>query len=348
MSLPAQTEEYLILSSIQKNIYAYVWLLMKGDSYLPGIITSVYSVKRTNFKADLVVMVTPDVSEKSREIILKCATHICEVPYITISSLPLKSARQKEMYSHWINSAYTKLNILALPYDKVIFMDADTIHLKSSFELFQMNTPAAPYANPFVRPLGNIKDHYIGRRGSDGYPIHNAEINKKLINTILKNGGILPISSSLIITPNIEDYNNYLKMLNEYVENKQPFGYSKCINGYDEQSICKYYSEIENKNWRAVHQRYNYIAWKNGFLAKGDYPYVLHYMSENKPWLMDPAKYDDLISWYKMASEAIDKLRLDSNDLFLKKEYLEMAMNTDDTFIKKFIDVDSCLFIKDL
>ena len=61
---------------------AYVWLLMKGDSYLPGIFTSVYSIVRTTPDADLVVMVTPDVGSSAIATLSLIATHIVQVKYL--------------------------------------------------------------------------------------------------------------------------------------------------------------------------------------------------------------------------------------------------------------------------
>ena len=54
-----------------KSKYAYVWAIFKGDRYIPGILISSWSIKRTNTKYDLVCMVTHDVSEKARKILRK-------------------------------------------------------------------------------------------------------------------------------------------------------------------------------------------------------------------------------------------------------------------------------------
>ena len=340
LTLPSRQELFSMSSAPSKD-NAYVWLLMKGSSYLPGVFTSVYSVKRTNPKTDLVVMETSDVSEESRNLLLKVATHICEVPYIKVTSKPLKTARQREMYSHWIDCAYTKINLLALPYKKVLFMDADTIHTDSTEDLFSLNAPAAPYANPFVRPLGKLYDHYKGPRGKDGYPLHAANISHILVSNILLKGGVLPISSSMLLEPSIQDYNDYINMLKGF----KIFGFDKCINGYDEQSICYFYSTLKKKSWTAVHQRYNYIAWKDGFLEKRDFPKVLHYMSDTKPWHMKYNEYSDVITWNKMAYEAIENTNVNFSDLQLKEENVLLASSETDTFIKKFIDVDSVLDI---
>ncbi len=340
LDLPNITSPFT-LSSNPTNERAYVWLLMKGDKYLPGIFTSVFSVKRTEPNANLVVMTTHDVSQETKNKILKVATHTCDVPYICVKSKPLKTQRQREMYSNWIESSYTKLNMLALPYKKTIFIDADTIHTCNTDDLFDLTTPAAPYANPFVKPLGRLPDHYRGKRGKDGYPLHSATIPYVLISNIINKGGVLPISSSMLLEPSIQDYNSYISMLRTFTN----FGFEKCINGYDEQSICYFYSVIKKKNWTAIHQRYNYIAWKDGFLSKNDFPKVIHYMSDTKPWSMKYNEYADVITWNKMAEEALKKNNLRAIDIFLKEENINSASLEKDIFIQKFIDVNSILDI---
>ena len=85
------------LSSEPKHDNAYVWLLMKGDSYLPGIVTSLFSVIRTNPNADLVVMTTDDVSSHAKSILLKYASHIFEIQYLSVLSKPLKTQNQQRM-----------------------------------------------------------------------------------------------------------------------------------------------------------------------------------------------------------------------------------------------------------
>ena len=331
LELPDRTSTFAMTDQPHEN-RAYVWLLMKGDAYLPGVFVSVYSVKRTKPTADLVVMVTPDVSDAARSTLLKVATHICCVPYISVKSLPLKTQRQREMYGHWIESAYTKLNCLALPYKKIIFMDADTVHLSSTEDLFELRAPAAPYANPFVKPLGKLPDHYKGPRGKDGYPLHKAFISSVLVTNIIDKGGVLPISSSMVLTPSIEDYNSYINLLKTF----SVFGFTKCMNGYDEQSICYYYSKLKKKGWYAIHQRYNYIAWKDGFLCKGDAPKVIHYMSETKPWMIAYNAYDDVITWYKMAADALEQTGIHPTTILITEENINAAVASDDIFLNKF------------
>jgi len=328
------------ISSSPIHDVAYVWLMMKGDSYLPGIFTSVYSVLRTDPNADLVVMVTDDVSKHAREMLLKVATHLFDIPYLSYDTKPLKTPRQRELYSEWISSSYSKWNALALPYKKVVLLDGDTINLDNTDVLFELNTPAMLFNSPFNRPIGKIPNTWKGCKGVDGYLLHNEKVKATDVKTVLQKGGILPTSATVVLTPSLADYEEYIKL----IKSMQPFGF-QCDNGTDEQSICLYYSEYKILDFTNIHQRYNYIGWKDGFLVKGDVPYVIHYFSDTKPWNTAYNTYEDIISWYKMADEAIEKTHINPDDINLTSQNVQAVKKAKDTFIKKHINVKSVLDI---
>lgn len=330
------TSDDLKMSSKPLREHAYVWLLMKGDTYLPGIFTSVFSVARTSPAADLVVMVTHDVSQTARSMLLNVATHICEIPYINYESKKMKTQRQREMYESWIASSYTKWNALALPYKKIILIDGDTVHTSNTDELFSLSGPAMPYSSPFMEPMGGLPSYYEGTRGLDGYPFHASEIPIDVIEKTLNKGGILPTSTPAVIEPDADDYVLYQKTISAM----QPFGFPKCDSGFDEQSIAYFYTKVKNKSYTSIHQRYNYYPWKVGFLFPGDVPKIIHFFSDNKPWMMKFNTYPDVITWYKMAALGLEKYSLSPVDIKLKKENVDGAKSSDDKFIKTFIEVD--------
>lgn len=319
------------ISSPPVHDVCYVWLLMKGDSYLPGIFVAVYSILRTNPEADLVVMVTPDVSETAQTTLLKVATHLFHVPYLSFKTGRLKTDKQNQLYKDWKSDAYTKWNMLALPYKKAVFLDGDTIATTNCDELFNVNTPAAPFNNPFVKPLGYIVDYLEGERGSDGYLLHEANVSQKVIHTILHKHGSLLTASAVILEPSFKDYDAYIK----FVKSKEPYGHRTCHSMVDEQSIAEFYTVIKNVPWVNVHHRYNMIGWKNGFLSQGDIPKVIHYFSPAKPWNLRYNEWEDVNSWYQMAAESLSKTGLLPAAIKIKSENVDGSLNTPDTFIRK-------------
>ena len=94
------------------NNYAYVWLLMMGDNYLPGILVSAYSLKKTNTKYDLVVLITNDVSQHAINELNKIFDNIVKVEYI-IKEYQYKNKKEKRKYP-WMNKIHTKWNCLNL------------------------------------------------------------------------------------------------------------------------------------------------------------------------------------------------------------------------------------------
>lgn len=331
------TENKLDAEPLHDN--AYVWLLMLGDAYMPGIITSVYSTIRNKPNADLVVMVTPDVSAKAIEIIKLYATHIYYIDYLRFASKPMKTKRQQDLYSTWIDASYTKWNCLALPYKKIILLDADTINLTNTDELFKLKTPASPFASPFAKPYGSIESHYRGPVDRSGYPAHGTAIPKQVILDTLLIGGILPVSSPIVISPSPTDFTDYIAMLKSLSSsgaNPIPFGFPNCHNGFDEQSICYFYAGIKKLNWTNVHHRYICFPWKDGFLAAGDIPRAIHYFSDTKPWAAAFDAYPDITSWYKMAAAAIEARSIEPTAVRLDPTNIESAVKADDVFIKQF------------
>lgn len=332
------------LSKERVHDNAYVWLFMKGDFYLPGIFTSVYSVLRTNPNADLVVMVTSDVSEEARSVLLKVATHLCYIDYITVESKQMKTERQRKIYSTWVSSSYSKWNVLALPYKKIVLIDGDTIHTDNTDELFAMQAPAMPIASPYVKPMGTIDSYYPGPVALDGYPLHGAIIPIETSMQSLNKNGLVNTATAAVIEPNIEDYHAYLNMLKEM----QPFGFPACHSAFDEQSIVYFYTNKKKVPITAVHQMYNYYPWKPGFLFPGVVPKIIHYFSDTKPWTMAFDKYPDLITWYTMAAAAIDHTKIKPADINLTDKNVKSVKGAEDTFINKFIKTTNVLDIYEL
>lgn len=178
--------------------HAIAWLIMKGDSYTPGVFASVYSC--LGVKADLVIMTTPDVSNEAKATFKLLPVIIAEVPYISFPTLRFLSNKVQKRYETWISESYTKWNILALPYKKVFFLDADTIAtskwqtiVPKLDDLFTLPTPAGVFNNPYVKPIGTMKNFMPKEpRGKDGYLLHGEVIPRKNIDNMLDNDTMVP------------------------------------------------------------------------------------------------------------------------------------------------------------
>ena len=325
---------------------AYVSLIMKGDAYLPGIFATAYSIYRTNPTADIVVMVTPDVSKETCDIILRVASHLFYVNYLAFNTKPLRSDKQRAQYSNWIDVSYTKWISLTLPYKRIIFMDADIITLKNIDHLFDLHAPAGCFNCAYVKPLGRIPDFLIGQRGPDGYLKHGEPVSIETINKIINNNGMLCSASSILLEPSFINYYAFCATM-ESLTKKEPFG-MRCASGVDEQAICYFYANVKHESFTNIHHRYNYVSRKEGYFAPNDYGIVLHYNSINKPWKVAYNDWPDLVCWYKMVAEGLQQFKLKAADVKLKDSDINGAKKAPDQFtidIFKTINkkITSCL-----
>ena len=292
------------------NNQAYVWLLMKSNTYLPGVFTSMFSVLKTNPKADLVLMYTEDM-EDHIEIIKKITPHLCLIPYLTFETSPLISKRQNTLYKTWKSSSYTKWNCLALPYEKVILLDADTITTENIDHLFDLPCPSAPFSSPYIEPLGEIRNYCKGEKDSTGYLEHGQPVKKREIKKMLWSHGNLLTASTILIKPSMQDFSDYLDMMKK----KQPFGTQKTYSMVDEQSIVMFYVLEKNQIFHNIHHRYNYISWKEGYLNTS--PIIIHYFSDTKPWQAAYDLYPDFKLWYEVATAALEFYSILPDDIML-------------------------------
>jgi hypothetical protein len=109
----------------------WVTLLTGGDKYLPGVEVLGRSLQATNTRADMVLMATRDVPETSRAQLRSQGWIIREVEPI---ANPNTSGGP--MLERFLN-VYTKLRAWELEeWDRVVFLDADTLVLSNIDDLF--------------------------------------------------------------------------------------------------------------------------------------------------------------------------------------------------------------------
>jgi alpha-N-acetylglucosamine transferase len=284
--------------------YAWCTLLMKGDDYLPGVIALGVSIKKTAISVyDYIVMVTDDVSLNARNDLLKIGAIIVDVPYIKIESKPLISKKQNEIYSSWMAISYTKWNALTLTnYEKVCFLDADTIMIHNCDHLFEMQAPAAMFTNPWIE-IKNKKQFTT----STYYNINNTRlsygdiVNPKHILKGLSNSFVC-FGSIVLLNTSIEHYHEYVNMLTS----STPYECGRSISSHDETSLCKFYIS-KNVEFRNISVAYGYIPWFSGWMDINETPMIIHYHGK-KIWhpeitkMMDESKWDDADLWYIIAN----------------------------------------------
>jgi len=283
---------------------AAVWLVMKDEKYIAGALASCWSWKASGSSVDCVCMMTPDIY--SNKTLLKDALKVfdivVEVPYITQESNLRKAIQDK--YSHWVSDSYTKWNCLLLDqYEKILFIDADTVIVHCMDELFNCSTPSGTFSSPWVSPY-NTKSHKSN-------PFYEYENHcERIPRDIMEQGKETHflIGTSVLLKPNENDYISFRSWLNS----QKPFGYTSSGSMLDEQSISLFYHEVKQTEWNYIDQRYNAIPWKLNWIMRlyenpeKNIPYIYHYFNI-KPWNMEHNTYNSLDLWWSFVSMLINQ-----------------------------------------
>ena len=123
-------------------LYAYATLVMLGDLYVSAALVLAHTLKKLNTEADLVVLVTSDVSENGKNLLREYFDRVIDVPFLEVVNWRVA----KQPHRRYLNYVFTKFNIFNLTeYKKILLIDADAMVLKYPDHLFTLDTPAGVY-----------------------------------------------------------------------------------------------------------------------------------------------------------------------------------------------------------
>lgn len=296
-----QKIEFIKETRVEKKTseFAYVCLVMKGDLYVPGAIVAAHSIRETGTKYDIVCMVTPDVSPEGVKKLHAVFDYVHQVDYIERKTKHLRSKKIENRYGYWKSVSYTKARMLQLTqYKKTMFMDSDLVVVENIDTLFELPTPAGTFSLSQAKPFKTKGLYNPFAKYGHAQTISPNDVKKGFKTFVC-------IGTSLVLEPSEEHFQQYLKMLTVM----EPFGFDKCVNGPDEQSIVWFYHTVLGAKWTHIHQAYNMIPWKEKtwMVSKGQFgkPFVLHYVCEDKPWKLARDEWEDLGAWWRFADDAV-------------------------------------------
>lgn len=123
--------------------YAFVTFIMMNDSFLPGALMLAYGLRRGNYDADLLCLVTENISAGARELLAELYDHVVQVEEIFIHH----KRRQSRQDRPFLFTRFHALRLgadggLGFDYDKIVMLDCDVFPRRHYDHLFTLNTPA--------------------------------------------------------------------------------------------------------------------------------------------------------------------------------------------------------------
>lgn len=297
-------------------MYAIIWLVMKGNKYIPGVLISAESIRKKlkNLKLDLICMVTNDVTE--HKILNEVCDKVIKINYYERKVPEMKSDNQNKIYSSWMNVAATKWKCLDFTeYKKVLFIDADMVFQGTEndlIKLFKYKTPAGNFYRRSNEPFISygIKHYFYKKKpesktaNADGKILLSGgeRIPKKLLLKVIKKGLSVVNGTLVLLNPK----QNKINFSEFYKDIKIPISDS----GTDENLITLYYI-LNGFDWYQIPQNYMWIDWgKKVDFSKGlnDTKIIfLNFFGTQKPWEFKTPEYSDLKIWFDIKDELIKK-----------------------------------------
>jgi glycogenin glucosyltransferase len=144
--------------------FAFASFLMLNDSYLPGALVVGYALRKQDTRADLVCLVTKEVTLEARHALELVFDHVIEVEKVYVPH-KRRQARQDRPY------LFTRVNALrlgqdgdlGLGYEKVVVLDADVLPFRHYEHLFTLDAPAGI--------LNEDKSHFVETHADGSYLI---------------------------------------------------------------------------------------------------------------------------------------------------------------------------------
>ena len=299
-----------------RSHHAYVTFLMLNDSYLPGVLLLAHGLRRQKTQADLICMVTEEISRPARQALAHLYDEVIEVEKIYVPH----ARAQKRPYLPYV---FTRLHALRLGadgdlghrYDKIVLLDADLLPLRHYDHLFTLPAPAGSINErktnvmawgddgnfiipPSVAQDGTWHWHQIYADCPHGQPIPR-EITDRVASDP-DNMGV--ISSLLVLQPSLAEFNAI--MADIQTPTVQPL----VRDAFDWPEM-QYLTLRYSGRWTNVDLRFHSL---NGYPTL-DVLYGIHYTGF-KPWqfrregsMERYGRRDDFQLWFRLYREMIQQ-----------------------------------------
>lgn len=186
--------------------FAFATFLMLNEAFLPGALLLAYALRKQETGADLVCLVTDDITQDGVLALEAVFDYVIPVPKIFVAH-KRRQERQDRPY------LFTRFNVLRLGadgdlgfrYEKVVLLDADTLPLKNYADLFALDAPAGiPNENktlvfdPSAKDRGAITK-WAWHEMYDPVCPHGAPIPKEITDRVLTDFDNMGVNTSLLV-----------------------------------------------------------------------------------------------------------------------------------------------------
>lgn len=138
---------------MKRKKYAYCTFLIESDRYLPGILTFAYALRKQKVDAELICIVTQEISAECIKMISRLYDFVFCVKQTMVKNQNTKKRRDREK----LFVRFSILDIIEkkhMPYEKIIICDSDVLPLRNFSELCHYPAPSGI--------LNERKDYVIG------------------------------------------------------------------------------------------------------------------------------------------------------------------------------------------
>lgn len=287
---------------MKKPSYAYVTFVMKNDIFVMGALVLGYSLLKQCTNADLVCLVTDDVSLEARKALGEIYTKVIVVDEIRTEHPNAKGRSDRTcIFTRFQTMRLGKNGDLGCDYDKIVVLDADIMSLKNYDALFDVPAPAGI--------INEKKSHWLGNYCSE----EGKTVWHQIYETTCGHGQLIPKS----VTDQVKDdstnlgVNGCLWILEPDYEE-----YMRIMDCLEDQSVK---DRIGRFNWPEMQFATWYWSgkWHNvdiRYAAYNGQPHISlvygTHFAGFKPWddkdrkvLKRYMRYHDFRLWYEMLNE---------------------------------------------
>lgn len=353
--MPKKEEFY---NSDGSKRYAYVTFIIINDSYLPGALIFAYGIRLQRAVADLVCIVSHNISEEARAALRLLYDHVIEMDEIYI---PHKRRHERQDRPF----LFSRFNALKLgadggfgrSYEKILIADADVLPLRNYDHLFTLDTVAGiineskdncmDYTSDgeFIVPdefyvTSEWKWHSI----YNSICSHGKPIPQEITDRVAQNSDNMGVNAALyLFEPSMDLYNEILEELHtEEI--------SELISDFNWPEM-QYITYKFSGKWHNIDLRFA------GFNGYPDLSGLLGiHFAGLKPWNIKNqsincfGRYDDFKLWYAVylrMIEAFPQMRENHKLHKLEKQIQELTIQPHYSFYKQYLWNVKHFFVED-